>query len=50
VPFGATITAEDLREVTIPAGSTLRTVGWADRQILIGPTWPTSCTRRCGCR
>lgn len=36
VPFGATITAEDLREVTIPAGSTLRSVGWADRQNVIG--------------
>lgn len=36
VPFGATITEQDLREVTIPAGSTLRTVGWADRQRVIG--------------
>lgn len=36
VPFGTTITAQDLREVTIPAGSTLRAVGWADRQNVIG--------------
>jgi hypothetical protein len=36
VPFGTTIAAADLREVTLPAGSTLRAVGWDQRQTVIG--------------
>lgn len=36
VQFGATIATGDLREATLPTGSTLRTISWDDRQTVVG--------------
>jgi SAF domain len=36
VPYGATVAEADLRAVTVPAASTLRTVAWADHGAVVG--------------